>query len=382
MITFDQEQAHFLNIAVARLAQQKVLSRRMANTNPATILHISALQTINRHRVAAQALLLTAGPQSNPLSVQDFRDNPRLPTLIDGFISQNTCYSVQKAGDPAADTDLISLLSLSRYCIAPSVTLDAGTFDDLARICHSQRNLIKLLQPHQADINLHHHSILAASKTSQEAVVVAYQPLVDRIASPDRQYGDMQLADRQQEARLGLIKAMEKFDHRRQNRFSSYATYYASVTVSRASLKQGYAIYEPELNHQIRNRARHQHPDTPPATPVPTSISLEASLESGDRNPSTRLLLSMVETDPEANPEIHAENNDLKEIVHQIMANALDDQERTILAMRFGINYPRPYSQYEVARSFGIRDSTVHNIEMQALQRFRRAAQHALAEYI
>ena len=283
---------------------------------------------------------------------------------------------------PDADEQLVSQLSLSRYCIAPTVAPEAGTFDHLTKLLHTKRNAIKMLEPHRAEINLHYQTILAAGKASQEAVVIAYQPLVDRVAGPDRQFGDMQLDDRQQEARLGLIKAMEKFDHRRQNRFSSYATYYVSSTVSRASLKQGYAIYEPEIQHQARNRARQEHPHAAPASTTPTSISLEASLENGHRAPSTHLLLSMVDTDPEANPEIHAEVNDLKALVRLIMTNALDDQERTILEMRFGINYPRPYSQYEVARSFGVRDSTIQRIEQQALQRFRHAAQQTLAEYI
>ncbi len=382
MITFDQEQAHFLNISIARLAQKEVISRRIPNTDPATVLHITALNALTRHRAAAQALLLTAGPQSNPLSIQDFRDNPRLPTLIDGFISQNTCRSVQKAGAPDTDPELVSRLSLFRYCIAPAVAQDAGTFDDLARLFRNKRNVSHLLQPHQSEINHHYHSIIAAGKASEEAVIVAYQPLVNRIAGHDRQYGDMHRDDRQQEARLGLIKAMEKFDHRRQNRFSSYATYYVASTVSRASLKQGYAIYEPELTHQVRNRARQEHPNAPLENPVPTTISLEASLETADRSPSTHLLLSLVDTNPAVNPEVQAEVNDLKNLVHQIMDTELDDTERTILAMRFGINYPRPYSQYEVARSFGIRDSAVRRIEMEALRRFRHAAKFALADYI
>ena len=382
MITFDQEQAHFLNIAVAHMAQKLAISTHPPRTDPATVMQLNALQTLTRQQATAKALLLTVGPQSNPPTVHDFRDNPRLPTLIDGFISRNTCHAIQKAGAPEADEDLVALLSLSRYCAAPKVAQAAGTFDDLARMFRAQRHVVPFLHHHRADVNDHYHSILDAGRTSQEAIIIAYQPLIERIAGNERMYGDMQLDDRQQEARLGLIKAMQKFDHRRQNRFSSYATSYVSSTISRASLKQGYPIYEPEIARQNRNRVLQQDPHKRPEDPAPNSTSLEAALQPGDRSPSTRLLLSIVDTDPEGNPEFQAEINEMKRLVHLIMRRALNEQQRTILAMRFGIDHPRPYSRYEVARSFGIRDSTVKSIERQAITRFRQAAEHALADYI
>ena len=382
MITFDQEQAHFLDIAVARMAQQLATPARPYKADPATVMNLNALHTLTRQRAAAKALLLTVGPQSNPPTVHDFRDNPRLPTLIDGFISRNTCHAIQKAGARDADEDLVALLSLSRRCTSPTVAQAAGTFDELARLFRTKRNVVHFLQTHRADLNDHYQSILEAGKASQEAVIIAYQPLVERIASNDRLYGDMQFEDRQQEARLGLIKAMQKFDHRRQNRFSSYAMSYVSATISRASLKQGYTIYEPEITRQHRNRELQLNPNQRPKVPAPNSISLEDGLQPGDRTPSARLLLSMADTDPEGHPEFQAELKELRRLVHLIMEHALDEQQRTILAMRFGIDHPRPYSQYEVARSFGIRDSTVKQIERQAILRFRRVAERVLADYI
>ena len=382
MLSFDQEQNHFLNIAVARQAQKHVLDQQSPDPDPATALHTDAIRALSRRRACAKALLLTAGPESAPLDTLDFRHNPRLPSLIDGFISQNTCHAARRAGAPDADAAMIAELSLVRLCIAPDVAQELGELDRLPRLFRHPRNLRRMLQQHRQQTNDHYQAILAAARHSEEAVIVAYQPLIARIAGQERRFGDMQLDDREQEARIGIIKAMGKFDHRRQNRFSSLATHYISATISRASLKQGYAIYEPEANHQLRNRARNANPQAPANNPAPVTVSLEANLADPDRMPANGLLTSLVDTSPESDPVLQSERKDLKRQVQNIMDAVLDDRERAILSMRFGIDYPRPYSRYEVARKLRVRDKVVHRIETEALRRFTEAARVELNDYI
>ena len=201
-----------------------------------------------------------------------------------------------------------------------------------------------------------------------------------------------------QEGNLGLMKSVEKYDHHRGFRFSTYATWWIRQTITRAIADQGRTIRVPvHMTDRIRQMYKSAHELEQrlgrPATTEElaeemhldprrvhwmlqvswTPLSLESPV--GDEEDSEFGMF--VEDEFTPTPAQTTQENMLRERVEQVLAT-LSPREARIIRLRFGLDNDRPYTLEEVGQKFGLTRERIRQIEGKALRRLRHPCRSRL----
>lgn len=201
----------------------------------------------------------------------------------------------------------------------------------------------------------------------------------------------LDFSDLVQDGNIGLMKAVDKFDYRLGNKFSTYATNWIQQGISRSIADQARTIRIPvhmiDNIHKIQRATRqfmHKYGRQP--TPEELSkiiylpvdkihkalkvnlkpISLEAPV--GTEDDSSRIEIIADET--AKNPFVSAAQKNLRKIVTQILSE-LDPKEETVLRQRFGMSTNKTSTLEEVGEYIGVTRERIRQIEQKALNKLK-----------
>jgi RNA polymerase primary sigma factor len=228
----------------------------------------------------------------------------------------------------------------------------------------------------------------------REEMVRAHLPLVVAIAKKYRRNGAMDLLDLIQEGNMGLMHAIEKFDHRRGVKVSTYAVWWIRQSIARAIAEQSRTIRIPVHMTEIaarvlrdRRKLYQEKGREPAAAEIsgrtgiavarieqvlsmvqqPTSLDLPIG-EDGDAT-----LGDLIAAPDAIDPHAAAESSDLKDVVLEAISGLTPREER-ILRMRFGIGGMDEHTLEEVGQIFGVTRERIRQIEARALMKLREAS--------
>ena len=332
--------------------------------------------------------LLESGKQKGRLTTKEISDAleeldydvEQVDKLYDTFEAYNIEIVEDDGGEsiaPASNEELESVLGA-----------DGISIDDPVKVYLKEIGRVPLLSAEEEvelAIRMSQGDVAAKKRLSE-----ANLRLVVSIAK--RYVGrGMQFLDLIQEGNLGLIKAVEKFDHTKGFKFSTYATWWIRQAITRAIADQARTIRIPvhmvetinkvkKVNSQLLHENGHEPTNEQIAEKLEMPVEKvreimrvaqePVSLETPIGEEEDSHLGDFIPDEDAPAPSDVASLTMLKEQLNEVLAT-LTPREAKVLRLRFGLEDGRSRTLEEVGKEFNVTRERIRQIEAKALRKLR-----------
>ena len=294
-------------------------------------------------------------------------------------------------GDDLLDDmgDDLDLVDLKEEDLIDPVDLAAEyNLDDPVRMYLKEIGQVKLLSAEE-EVELAKR-VAEGDQAAKNKLTEANLRLVVSIAKKYSGRG-LHILDLIQEGNTGLIRAVDKFDWTKGNKFSTYATWWIRQAITRAIADQARTIRVPVHMVEVINKATRcnrklvQELGREPTVEeiaaelgLPVEKIIEANRTAADTlsldtpvgDEEDTSIGSFVEDDRTPGPADATSNAMLAEALKEIL-DTLTEREADVLKMRFGMYDGRSHTLEEVGQIFGVTRERIRQIENKAIRKLR-----------
>ena len=287
------------------------------------------------------------------------------------------------------DSDDINLDGLEEEDLVDPVDLAAEySLDDPVRMYLKEIGQVKLLSAEE-EVELAKR-VAEGDQNAKNKLTEANLRLVVSIAKKYSGRG-LHILDLIQEGNTGLIRAVDKFDWTKGNKFSTYATWWIRQAITRAIADQARTIRVPVHMVEVINKATRcnrklvQELGREPTVEeiaaelnLPVEKIIEANRTAADTlsldtpvgDEEDTSIGSFVEDERTPGPADATSNALLAEALKEIL-DTLTEREADVLRMRFGMYDGRTHTLEEVGQIFGVTRERIRQIENKAIRKLR-----------
>ena len=317
----------------------------------------------------------------------------KIEEIYDRFEAMNIQIITAELELDLGDDDLggadIDLSGLDEEELVDPVDLAAEySLDDPVRMYLKEIGQVKLLSAEE-EVELA-KKVAEGDQKAKNKLTEANLRLVVSIAKKYSGRG-LHILDLIQEGNTGLIRAVDKFDWTKGNKFSTYATWWIRQAITRAIADQARTIRVPVHMVEVINKATRcnrklvQELGREPTVEeiaaelgLPVEKIIEANRTAADTlsldtpvgDEEDTSIGSFVEDERTPGPADATSNALLAEALKEIL-DTLTEREADVLRMRFGMYDGRTHTLEEVGQIFGVTRERIRQIENKAIRKLR-----------